>query len=244
MKINRCITPYNKREGRRGYSVEWIVMHYTANEERHGPDTAKGEATYAASQYFGTSAHFYVDEREVWQSVPINDTAWHCNDSPSRNGAYNVNSIGIEMCNQYRDGTYTILPETVDNAVELVLMLLNLYPEAKICRHYDVTGKRCPGPWVDDPRLWRDFLKKVEEGKPMTKEEREEMNKIEAEVKELDERTAAKYNSVEECPDWAQPTVSKLVARGIIQGTGDGLGLTYSDLRQLVWNDRAGVYGS
>lgn len=58
------------------------------------------------------------------------------------------------------------------------------------------------------------------------------------------EEQCMRYRTVEECPDWAQETVARLVARGIIRGRGDarGLDLTEDMLRMLVWLDRAGVY--
>ena len=51
------------------------------------------------------------------------------------------------------------------------------------------------------------------------------------------------YNYIDDnMPDWAVPSVKKMVAKGILRGTDTGLGLTESDLRHIVWNDRAGVY--
>ena len=62
---------------------------------------------------------------------------------------------------------------------------------------------------------------------------------------DFEEESCMRYRTVEECPDWAQETVARLVARGIIRGRGDarGLDLTEDMLRMLVWLDRAGVVG-
>ena len=51
------------------------------------------------------------------------------------------------------------------------------------------------------------------------------------------------YNTVEECPAWAKPTVQKLVNKGFLEGTEDGLELSYDLLRVLVINDKAHLYG-
>ena len=269
MKINKNITPYNKWEGRAGYSVEWIVLHYTANT--YQPDLAKNECAAFASKYIGASAHFFVDETEIWQSVEIEDTAWHCGDNPpSKNGCTNRNSIGIEMCVVYKNGVYSIADKTVDNALWLVTYLLEQFPTAKICRHYDVTGKRCPMPWVDDPSLWEDFLKRVEENRPMTPAEKTAFanlqKTVDAQAKEIaalkkktqiivdgevaqnkdiqkiDDRTAQKYNTIKQCPDWSRDTIKKLVDDGYLKGDGDGLALTEDDVRILVILDRAGGF--
>ena len=45
-------------------------------------------------------------------------------------------------------------------------------------------------------------------------------------------------------PAWARATVQKLVGKGILVGNEHGeLGLTDSDLKQFVINDRSGIYG-
>ena len=51
------------------------------------------------------------------------------------------------------------------------------------------------------------------------------------------------YNYIDEnMPSWAKASVQKAVDKGIIQGDENGLNLTDSDLRNIVWNDRAGLY--
>ena len=53
------------------------------------------------------------------------------------------------------------------------------------------------------------------------------------------------YNYIDDnMPAWARATVQKLVGKGIIVGNEHGeLGLSDSDLKQLVINDRSGIYG-
>ena len=57
--------------------------------------------------------------------------------------------------------------------------------------------------------------------------------------KEVDE---VRYNTVEECPSWARETVQKLVDRGYLNGTGEGLDLSADMVRLLVILDRAGAF--
>lgn len=130
-------------------AVRYIVIHYTAN---------KGDKAYANTFYFSAkdreaSAHYFVDEYDVCDSVPEKDTAWHCGRS---DGKYkhkycrNSNSIGIEMCSDFVNGKYVITEETLKNTAELVKMLMKKYNLGPDClvRHYDVTGKICPLPMV------------------------------------------------------------------------------------------------
>lgn len=57
--------------------------------------------------------------------------------------------------------------------------------------------------------------------------------------KEVDE---VRYNTVAECPSWAQETVQKLVNKGYLDGTGQGLDLSHDMVRTLVILDRAGNF--
>lgn len=59
---------------------------------------------------------------------------------------------------------------------------------------------------------------------------------------EQEEKTVI-YQTLEEVPAWAKPTVEKLLKKGYLTGTGQGLGLEHNMLRVLVINDRAGLYG-
>lgn len=57
--------------------------------------------------------------------------------------------------------------------------------------------------------------------------------------KEVDE---VRYNTVAECPAWARETVQKLVNKGYLDGTGQGLDLSHDMVRTLVILDRAGNF--
>ena len=57
--------------------------------------------------------------------------------------------------------------------------------------------------------------------------------------KEVEE---VRYNTVSECPAWARETVQKLVDRGYLNGTGEGLDLSADMVRLLVILDRAGAF--
>ena len=51
-----------------------------------------------------------------------------------------------------------------------------------------------------------------------------------------------RYNTLEECPDWARGTVQKLIDKGYLGGNGQGLDLSHDMVRLLVIQDRAGCY--
>ena len=243
MKITfKGCNPSNYHKGRE-FPVHWIVLHFTANNG----DTAKNNADYFANNAnLRASAHYFVDPNEIYQSVKDTDTAWHC--GRERGGSYyndcrNANSIGIEMCSVIRNGVYVIPDETVRNAAELVryLMARHHVPVSRICRHYDVTHKECPEPWVRNPNQWENFKKML------TEKEVEDMTEQQTRAiaqQEIKKATAKVYNRVQDCPAWAQATVQRLVNKGFLQGDENGnLALTESLMRILVINDRAHLYG-
>lgn len=91
--------------------------------------------------------------------------AYHCGAKVYKHTeCRNSNSIGIEMCSDKDSkGNYVITPATVNNAVELTKYLMNKYNIDKnhIVRHFDVTGKNCPAPWVTDQSQWIAFKDKL-----------------------------------------------------------------------------------
>ena len=60
--------------------------------------------------------------------------------------------------------------------------------------------------------------------------------------KEAEEEVTV-YKTLADVPAWGQATVRKLLDKGYLEGTGDGLNLEHNMLRVLVINDRAGLYG-
>lgn len=132
-------------------AIDRIVMHYTAGDG----DTAKGNGKYFAGANRKSSAHYFVDENTIVQSVKEGDTTWHAG-----NWDMNCRSIGIEMCSRKDSrGNYYIPDATVKRAAELVRELMAKYdiPVTGVIRHYDVTGKKCPAPMVDNAILWNNF---------------------------------------------------------------------------------------
>lgn len=49
------------------------------------------------------------------------------------------------------------------------------------------------------------------------------------------------YESLEELPNWALPTIRKVIDKGILKGTGDGLHLSEENMRMFIYMDRLGL---
>ena len=61
-------------------------------------------------------------------------------------------------------------------------------------------------------------------------------------VYDKEENDMPRYNTVQECPEWARKTVQKLIDKGVLNGTGAGLDLSADMIRLLVIVDRAGNF--
>ncbi|MDI3410013.1 N-acetylmuramoyl-L-alanine amidase [Bacillus sonorensis] len=160
VKVNKYTRPGLKLSG-----VKGIVMHWTAtpgasalNERNYFNGTCIAAERYA-------SAHYFVDRKEAQQIIPENEVAYHAHD---QNRCYvsflkpnaNTKAIGVEMCVEKNGKIHS---ETVQNAAELVADLCKRYGLStdRIVRHYDVTNKNCPAPWVSDSSQLTAFRKKV-----------------------------------------------------------------------------------
>ena len=148
-------------------SIDYIVIHYTAGV------TSKAGSAINTADYFRTtttdvSADFTVDDAAVVQynGDIKNRYTWHCggNKYATKGGSLygickNSNSIGIEVCCNNSigpkngkmpdaiDASYSFTDAAVANAEWLVKRLMAEFniPADHVVRHYDVTGKPCPG---------------------------------------------------------------------------------------------------
>lgn len=164
LPIQQKLTPYNytKMQNKKN---PYIVVHYVG-----AVSTAKNNADYYAREKLQASAHYFVDETSIWQSVLDSDKAWHCGGGLQGTNGHsfygkctNSNSIGIEMCcKKTADGKWYFEEETIKNTVDLIKYLMEKYdvPIDRVIRHYDVTGKNCPAPYVDENE-WSKFKERI-----------------------------------------------------------------------------------
>jgi N-acetyl-anhydromuramyl-L-alanine amidase AmpD len=157
MNINKLLTKTNYRKGNNKQN-KYIVIHYVGST-----GGAEANCKYFLSNYRGSSAHYFVGhEGEIWQCVEDKNIAWHCGASRYKHPyCRNDNSIGIEMCcrKNQSNGTWYFEEETIKAAIELTKELMKKYniPASNVLRHFDITGKTCPEPYVRDTAAWNTF---------------------------------------------------------------------------------------
>ena len=181
MKINKKLTKINYQKGKNKQN-KFIVIHYVG-----ATGGAEANAKYFEKIYRGASAHYFVGHAgEVFQVVEDKDIAWHCGALKYKHKTCrNSNSIGIEMCcKKDSKGKWYFEPKTIAATIDLVKQLMKEYniPESNIIRHYDVTGKKCPEPYVRNTSDWNSFKKQLTTTKSTVVDKKKSIEEIAKEV--------------------------------------------------------------
>ena len=78
-------------------------------------------------------------------------------------------------CRKDTSGKWYFEDATVRNTVKLTKYLMKKYniPSERVIRHYDVTGKICPEPYVRNEQAWNAFKDMLKEGKALGNNKKE-----------------------------------------------------------------------
>lgn len=156
--LKSCITKSPNR------AIKYIAIHYTA-----GGSSAPGRAISMKNSWEKTrraSADFGVDDSTMVQFNPDlrNYNCWSVGDAKKTAGgggqlygkATNKNTISIEICSNLKkgydaskvnhDGWY-YTEASLENAIKLTKILMKKFniDIDHVVRHYDISGKICPG---------------------------------------------------------------------------------------------------
>ncbi|MDY3119218.1 MAG: peptidoglycan recognition family protein, partial [Peptoniphilus sp.] len=144
---------------RKAEDIRFLVIHDTGNESR-GAD-AMAHYRYLQGATRPGSAHYYVDDKEIIQTIGDSRVAWAVGDTwarkhRTRSDVNNANSLSVELCIN-RDGNK---PAAYKNLVELTKNLMARWHISAdhVVRHFDASGKPCPGSWqANNWAMWRKF---------------------------------------------------------------------------------------
>ena len=144
--------------------IKYLSIHFTA-----GSNSKPGKALTMYNTFMtrSASADFGVDDRDIVQFNPDlkNYYCWAIGDSKKNTkggtfyrNAVNKNTISIEICSTCVPATtltvntpnhtgWFFTEAALNNAAKLAKYLIKKYniPFENVIRHYDVTGKTCPG---------------------------------------------------------------------------------------------------
>ncbi len=143
--------------------IRYIAIHYTA-----GVKSTAGSAIATRSVFLNrkASADFIVDDEDIVQINPDikNYYCWSVGDKKNvytgggrlYGKATNKNTVSIEICSNLKRGTsaamanhagWSFTEKSLNNALRLIWYLMKKYniPKERVVRHYDISGKLCPG---------------------------------------------------------------------------------------------------
>ena len=146
--------------------IKYLIIHYTSNDG----DSDEANGKYFANNVVKASAHYFVDDNSVTQSVPDDYVAYsvggkcQSNHHPMYQVITNTNSISIEMCDTKKDGKVEITNQTLENVYAFSRLLMKKYNISidRVYRHFDVNGKLCPNcNGLLDASLWQKFKNNI-----------------------------------------------------------------------------------
>lgn len=259
-KIVRVSPNCSSREGRK---IERITVHHSA-----GKNTVEGLLDWFATPWEisgrQASANYVIgNDGKIGGCVPEELRAWT---SGSKDN--DTRAITIEVSNDVNGEPWSIGSKAWNSAVNLCADIcmrygfrLKWHPIFKtgtLTCHRWYQDTTCPGDWFysripefieEVNRKVTDILnqidalnKKVNTLEVANSKLAKRLLEVEDKVAVVDERTEVKYHTIKEVPDWARPTIQKLINKGYLKGQDGNLALTYELVRELVINDRAGVF--
>lgn len=142
------IIPKGNPEVRPAYPMNptHVTIHNTGNDGKGANAKAHNiyihnQASLPVAKTGYASWHFSVDDKFIYQHIPLDETAWHTGDgSGSKSG--NMTSIGIEIC----ENPETDTKKAEENAIALTVYLMKMFgiPVKNVVPHQHWSGKYCP----------------------------------------------------------------------------------------------------
>ena len=156
LDIKRKISLYNHYDYN---NPKYLVIHYVGAQS----STAANNATYFAGGDRQASAHYFIDNNEIWQSVEDLNGSWSVGNT--RTEVHNQNSLNLEMC--CMGANLAVTEKTENNTIELAAYLMRKYniPIENVRTHYEVTaGKKiCPNWSANNWNRYNKFKEKLKD---------------------------------------------------------------------------------
>lgn len=176
--------------------IKYLAIHFTAGSNSTPGRAQNVYTTFVSRQ---ASADFAVDDRDIVQFNPDikNYYCWSVGDKKNNNKggrlygiATNRNTVSIEICSTCTPATseavskpnhagWSFSNKALDNATKLAKIIMKTYniPLSNVVRHYDISGKLCPGIIGWNKEAIYDVSLKKYNGKYSTDEQWEQFKK-------------------------------------------------------------------
>lgn len=148
---------HNARTLKKRKKTIGVTFHGTANNSTGAGDEMHGRymQNIENDDSRWASWHITVDDNSCTQHLPLDEVSYHAGDG--KNGKGNSQTISIEMA-QNSDADYN---KILENAQKIGVALLKTYPNIKIYKHQDWSGKYCPRKLLDMPNGWSNFVEGI-----------------------------------------------------------------------------------
>lgn len=219
-------------------STKYIALHHA---EASVCTAKQVDEWHKSNGWSGIGYHFFVrKDGSVYRGRPLDKLGAH---------VQGMNNCSLGIC---AEGAYSreFMPYVQKKAIAELIDYLkrNFYPDAQIVGHREIGASDCPGKNYPLAELknYKAILNKESEDLTMTQydELKGEISRLNTVIGEIKAAVPMIYDYVDgNLPDWAKPTVQKMISKGLLKGDENGrLGLTDELLRVFVVNDRAGLY--
>lgn len=234
--VNLPSPHYSSRCGRR---IDRITIHHAA-----GVASAKTLGLLFQNPARMGSANYGIgNDGQIGCYVDEQHRAW-----TSGSAENDRRAVTIEVSNCKAGGEWPVSEEAYDALIGLCV---------DICRRNGIEALRFTGDKTGNLTMHRYFQSTACPGEYLASrfgEIAETVNAIlrgeepmtakeKAAFEALEKQAGTSIDTVEQAPAWAKGTLKKLTERGILQGDGTGLGLSWQMMRMLVILDRAGMLG-
>jgi len=156
--------------------------------------------------------------------------------------AYGENShtIGIHLSGDFEQAYPT--EDQIESCAKLIADICDRYgisiDRDHIVGHGELMSTTCPGTnlqaLLDDNTIIGKAIYYFNQNNGISN--------VEPEESKQSGRSLERYNNIESLPDWARPTIQKMIDKGLLNGNGTSLDLSLDMIRMFVINDRAGLY--
>ena len=209
-------------------STDMIVIHHTGSSRDMDASAEQIHGWHINQNWAGIGYHFVIRKDGT---IERGRPEWAVG---SHAYGHNGNTIGIHLSGDFNAAMPTEMQ--IEKCAMLVAWLCEKYGIPADRNHVlghgeldpTVTPKGCPGinlyeklDTIAGKANW--YLHGPEETRS---EEEAEM----------------RYNTLGDMPVWAQPTIQKMMEKGLLNGDGKNLDLSLDMIRVFVINDRAGLY--
>lgn len=220
----------NNHYGKRKCPITRVTIHHTACVT-----TARALAAYFGLATTKGSANYGIgNDGQIALIVAEENAAWTSNSMDNDHRA-----ITIEVSNSERGGDWPVSDAAMESLIKLLVDICQRYPSiGRLNFTGDMSGNMtmhkwfaptgCPGAYLGGkfPYIAEEVNRRLDEAENVAQPPMEE--------------TEMRYNTIEEVPEYAKETISKLVDTGALQGNGEGLNLSEDMIRILVILDRQG----